>query len=60
MPCLCIECGFITSCGELYCERCIIRHLKDDTERNLYTCGRFYGESLLREDDVGLRPTANE
>ncbi len=53
MPCICEKCGCICNCGEKLCTDCFIDYeLEDDTERNLFTGGRFYGENLLKEDNV--------
>lgn len=50
MACKCIECGKPTSCGEKYCDKCLVDKLQTDTEKNLYAGGRFYGEKLIKEE----------
>ena len=53
MPCVCEECGCACDCGEKYCGQCFLDiECEDDEERNLFSGGRFYGESLLKEDNV--------
>ncbi len=50
MPCICENCGCSTLCGERLCSSCFLDTLDDPVEKNLYAGGRFYGESLLKED----------
>jgi hypothetical protein len=54
MPCICETpgCGDICDCGERLCGECFVSTLEDDTERNLFAGGRFYGDSLLRVETV--------
>ena len=52
MACRCDKCGFITTCGEKYCEQCFIAEcFKTDTDKNLASGGRFYGEKLEKEGE---------
>lgn len=44
-------------CGEKYCDQCFLDACEDDTERNVYVGGRFYGEKLLKEDNVAPATT---
>ncbi len=52
MPCICQNpgCGKLCDCENTLCNLCFVDTLDDDTERNLFVGGRFYGESLLKED----------
>ena len=53
MPCICENCGCICGCGEKLCGQCFLEiECEDDEERNLLLGGRFYDESLLKEDNV--------
>ncbi len=58
MPCICENCDGICNCGEKYCNQCFLEiECEDDTERNIYAGGRFYGESLLKEDSGATAST---
>ena len=50
MACRCIKCGWPCACNEEYCDQCLMDMCcKTDTDRNIYTGGRFYGEKLEKE-----------
>ena len=52
MACRCIKCGMVTTCGEKYCEYCMIDEcMKTDTSKNIASGGRFYGEELGKGDN---------
>jgi len=52
MSCKCIKCGMVTTCGEKYCEYCMIDEcMKTDTSKNIASGGRFYGEELGKGDN---------
>lgn len=52
MACKCEKCGLITTCGEKYCSNCFIDEcIKEDTDKNLFAGGRFFGEKLERRPD---------
>jgi len=52
MACKCEKCGLITTCGERYCNQCLIDEcFKTDTDKNIYSGGRFYGVELEKEND---------
>ena len=54
MACVCKECGWPCACDEEYCDRCLMDKVcKTDTERNIYSGGRFYGEKLEKENKGG-------
>ena len=43
MACTCIKCGSWTTCGEKYCEQCMVEEcFKTDVDKNLALRGRFY------------------
>ena len=52
MPCLCKKCGKLADCEEEYCNQCLMDMCcKTDTDRNIYSGGRFYGEKLEKEGE---------
>lgn len=51
MSCTCEQCGNPThDCGARLCWQCEIDSLPDDTSKNLFAGGRFYGEKLLEKE----------
>jgi len=56
MACRCEQCGKPAACGEKYCDQCLMDMCcKTDTDRNIYSGGRFYGEKL----DIGNQEVNN-
>jgi len=52
MACKCEKCGRVTTCGERFCEYCMIDEcMKTNAAKNLASGGRFYGENLEKEND---------
>ena len=50
MAYVCEICGMLTTCGERLCSWCFLDMIDNDVDKNLYTGGKFYGESLLKGD----------
>jgi len=54
MACICENCGRPTyDCGARLCARCELDKQPDDTSKNIFVGGRFYGEKLERDNPVG-------